>query len=369
MKKITCIIFEQENSRSQGELVFFQDFIEVRYDGKVHRLENSSVDLEIGGSNSQYIFIKSDSLNIYFEAMQLKGSKIANPIVADVFSRFKLSVKKSYFYTSLIILFVLAITFTGFFFRGIIVESFVQKIPYRVEQELGEKLFDLQKVGMKFVANKSANIILQENIRELRANLPVEYKNFRVFISKDPSMNAFAFPGGNIVLNSGLILKADSFSEVLGVLAHEMSHVTRRHVLKGIIYNISLFSVVNLLVGDISGLIAVALENGGSILSLKFSKEMELEADRDGLVLLEKSGVGVNGLIRFLEKVKEEEDRILEEIPVDGEIINKITPFFSTHPATQDRINYLKINSKDHLNNKISEEDFIKFRKLIKDSI
>jgi predicted Zn-dependent protease len=369
MKKITCIIFEQKNSRSQGELVFFQGFIEVRCDGKVHRLENSSIDLEIGGSNSQYIFIKSESLNIYFEARQLKGVKIANPRVAEVFTKFNSSVKKSYLFTSFIFIIVLSLLYTVFFSRGVIVDFLVQKIPYRIEQELGKKLFDLQKVQMKFIVNKSANNILEENIRGLRTNLPIEYQNFRVFISRDPSMNAFAFPGGNIVLNSGLILKADSFSEVLGVLAHEMSHVTRRHVIEGIIYNISLFSVVNLLVGDISGLIAVALENGGSILSLNFSKEMELEADRDGLILLEKSGVELNGLIRFLEKVKAEEDKILEEISVDGEFINKITPFFSTHPATQDRINYLKINTKDYLNNKINEEDFIKFRKLIKDSI
>ena len=196
--------------------------------------------------------------------------------------------------------------------RSILTRTLAHSVPFSIEKKLGDKLFELQKISLKLNENPKALDILDNQINRLRPYLEDEYQDFNFYISKDPNINAFAFPGGSIVLNQGLILSADSFDEILGVMAHELSHVTNRHVMRGIIYNISLFSIVNLLIGDISGIIAVVLENGGSLLSLKFSKDMEIEADKSGVRLMEDAGLNLNGLISFLEKLREEEKNARE---------------------------------------------------------
>ena len=369
MKDINCIIFEKDNSRSSGVIRLHQDSVEVIQPQGSLKIHNSLAHFEVGGSNSQYIFLKSENINLYFEAKQLRGHDHANEKIKSIYREFKSSSVRSVIFTFFIILSIFGIVFGVYNSKGVVVDFLVEKIPYKIEKDIGAKLFSLQKVGLKIIENKEAIDILEEKIKALRANLPPEYQSFDIYISNDLTMNAFAFPGGNIVLNSGLILKSDSFSEVLGVLAHEISHVTRRHVIQGLIYNISLFSIVNLLIGDISGIIAVALENGGSVLSLKFSKEMELQADRDGLSLLNKAKIDPRGLIRFLKKVKIEEEKILEQVSLDGDLVKKISPFFSTHPATEDRINYLKSNINKQQKMEDNKLEFSEFKELIRSSM
>ncbi|MFW6236744.1 MAG: M48 family metalloprotease, partial [Desulfovibrionales bacterium] len=91
--------------------------------------------------------------------------------------------------------------------------------------------------------------------------IPETEYDFRVYLARNPEINAFALPGGIIVLNSGLILSATGPDQVAGVLAHEAAHVTLRHGLRQIIGTVGLFALVQALFGDATGLMAVLIDN------------------------------------------------------------------------------------------------------------
>ena len=85
---------------------------------------------------------------------------------------------------------------------------------------------------------------------------------------------------------------------------------------------------------------------------------------------MEDAGLNLNGLISFLEKLREEEKKMLEKISLDGEIAEKIAPFFSTHPATEDRINYLSqlVDSRRNFTEDDYADELKELKRIIKES-
>ena len=272
-------------------------------------LSNNDLTTYIGGSNNHLLFFKTNDTSFYLTIDHDFFRHCPNVVVQKEYENYRKIKKQQWFlYSGVFACFCLLI-WAVVSSRSILTRRLAHSVPFSIEKKLGDKLFQLQKISLKFNEDPKALEILDKQINRLRPYIEEKYQDFNFYISKDPNINAFAFPGGSIVLNQGLILSADSFDEILGVMAHELSHVTNRHVMRGIIYNISLFSIVNLLIGDISGIIAVVLENGGSLLSLKFSKDMEIEADKSGVRLMEDAGLNLSGLISFLEKLREEEKK------------------------------------------------------------
>lgn len=364
------IILFQGKGKIGTTAEFLEHQIKLQAPEREIKLNNKELQLEIGGSNNHLLFFKSKETSFY---LTIDGSLIKNCeniLVKNELINYKKLKKKQYALYAGVFLSICLIIWGAASSRSILTRKLAHSVPFSIEKKLGDKLFEIQKISLKLNENSEVLKILANQIDRLRPFIDEEYRDFNFYVSKDPNINAFAFPGGSIVLNQGLILSADSFDEILGVMAHELSHVTNRHVMRGVIYNISLFSIVNLLVGDISGIIAVVLENGGSLLSLKFSKDMEIEADKTGIKLMEEAGINLNGLISFLEKLLIEEKKVLEKISLDGEVVEKIAPFFSTHPATEDRIKYLSqlIDSKRNFAENSNNQELMKLKKLIKDS-
>jgi len=364
------VILIQGKIKKNAVAKFLKTSIILECDDLNINLDNSEVITFIGGSNNHLIFFKTEKRSFYISIDRKFLRNCENTLVRYEYENYKKIKNKQYvLYTSVLIL-AFSIIYGAISSRSFLTKRLAHSVPFSLEKKLGDKLFDLQKISLKLSDNEKALKILSIQIDRLRPFLEEEYQDFNFYISKDPNINAFAFPGGSIVLNQGLILSADSFDEILGVMAHELSHVTNRHVMRGIIYNISLFSIVNLLIGDISGLIAVVLENGGSLLSLKFSKDMEIEADKSGVRLMEDAGVNINGLISFLKKILKEEEKMMEKISIDGEVAEKIMPLFSTHPATKDRISYLRtlVDSRGEFSEVKYKDDLIELKKIIKES-
>ena len=129
---------------------------------------------------------------------------------------------------------------------------------------------------------------------------------FRVRVYDWSLMNAFAVPGGQIVLTKGLIDKAETADEVAGVLAHEMGHGIELHPETGIIRSIGLAAAVEVMLGGSGG----ALANAGLVLAqLDYSRGAERQADQRALELLEGASIAPKGLADFFTRVmKMEED-------------------------------------------------------------
>ncbi|MFB5650989.1 M48 family metallopeptidase [Leptospira wolffii] len=171
---------------------------------------------------------------------------------------------------------------------------------------------------------------------------PFEYD---IIIVDKEVFNAFAMPGGTIVLFTDLISKTDSPEELAGVMAHEMAHIHKRHGVRRQIRSAA--NVVLLSMGIGAGFEGVdTLENmdtlyeviGVAVFDQKFSREYESEADEIALDKLKNSKIGASGFLSFFERLKEE-----YETPAEGEENKtKIPDFMSSHPSTDDRIQNVK---------------------------
>lgn len=167
----------------------------------------------------------------------------------------------------------------------------------------------------------------------------------KFYIIENPTPNAFAIPGGNVVIHSGLLLLADRPEEVAGVLAHEIAHVTQRHGFRGIISSLGLYQLVQIFIGDATGLVAVLASNSSFLMDRKFSRDFEREADAKGWEYLMRANIQPQGMIEFFEKLQIEEKKMTENIPVVGAA--STLSIVSTHPATEERLESLRARWAD----------------------
>ncbi len=192
------------------------------------------------------------------------------------------------------------------------------------EQKLGEMAFQQATAGMKLRQGGMDAAA----VREIGSRLTQGSKyKYQWYVAEDPSINAFAVPGGYVVVNTGLIQAADSAEEVAGVLAHEVQHVELRHTLKNMLHSLGLRAALALALGDVG---SSALGNVAAQLSeLRFSRDLESEADKNGLAALRNSGIAPQGMVRFFDKLRKQEGA---------------TPpaLLSTHPASEDRMRVLQ---------------------------
>ncbi|MFC5474630.1 M48 family metalloprotease [Paraherbaspirillum soli] len=162
--------------------------------------------------------------------------------------------------------------------------------------------------------------------------------DFFFFAVRDPVLNAFALPGGFIAVHSGLLLAAQSESELASVLAHEIGHVAQRHIARmlGKQKQDSMIALASMLLGALamrgSGDVGSAVMMGGTGLAmqrqLNFSRDAEREADRIGLSILGDGGFDTSGMVAFFGRLQSASRNYSDVIP----------PYLLTHPLTSERI-------------------------------
>lgn len=197
------------------------------------------------------------------------------------------------------------------------------------EQKLGELAFKQATAGMKLRQGG----VDAAAIREIGARLTKGSKyDYKWYVAEDPAINAFAVPGGYVVVNTGLIQAADSAEEVAGVLAHEVQHVERRHTLKNIVHSLGLRAALALAMGDIgSGMLG---DMAAQLSELKFGRDLESESDRLGLLALKQAGIAPQGMVSFFDKLRKQEGAAPPAL-------------LSTHPASEDRMQALQAMVND----------------------
>ena len=137
--------------------------------------------------------------------------------------------------------------------------------------------------------------------------------SYRFKVVNDPSINAFAIPGGYCYVNLGLIQLAETESELAGVMAHEIGHVVGKHGMEQVSKQTGLGFIAQIFLGPNSSfseqMIASMISNG---LLLKYGRGAELEADRLAIEEMHAAGIDPVGVINFFEKlaVKEKESNV-----------------------------------------------------------
>lgn len=207
------------------------------------------------------------------------------------------------------------------------------------ERRLGESIMrEIRWRDPSYLDDPEVEDYLNRIGRRLVAGSDQPNRSFEFFVIDDPTLNAFALPGGHIGVHSGLILTAESESELAAVLGHEIAHVTQRHIaqLFGKQGQASMVMLASLLVAILAAKsnsqvseAALAAGQAGVIQSqLGYTRAFEREADRIGLQIMERSGFDVRGKPSFFERLQRS-SRLYE---------NNAPGYLRTHPLTEERI-------------------------------
>lgn len=223
---------------------------------------------------------------------------------------------------------ILVVMLSLWFGSDVLVELAVNRIPVEWEQKLGESAYREFLTGQDVMKDGLAVGAVKEMTQRLASHVPHNPYRFDVTVVKSDVVNAFALPGGYVVVFTGLMKKADSPEEVAGVLAHELNHVLQRHGLERIIKQLGFVAVVSIVLGNPPGLGGVMKQLGIELMTLKFGRAQETEADTTGLDLLHRAKVNPEGMITFFQRLAEKDDGRVE--------------WLSTHPMSSARADHLK---------------------------
>ncbi len=207
-----------------------------------------------------------------------------------------------------------------------------------MEKQIGQKVMNEIRQDPSFLDDPEVTTYLNQVGGRLAAACPDPGYGFIFFAMKDPTINAFATYGGYVGVNTGLLLAAQSESELAGVLAHELSHVTQHHLARGITTSKqqSIAAMVAM------GLALLAARNnpqvaGGAMAAtqaaavqsqLAYSRDYEREADRIGFQTLQKAGFDPRAMGEFFSRLAKA-TRVYE---------NNAPAYLRTHPLTTERI-------------------------------
>lgn len=239
-----------------------------------------------------------------------------------------------------------------------IVAAVANTVPADWEVRLGDTAFEHLMANRREINDPQLNAQLAAITVPLVAGIKDSRYPFKFHIIEDPTLNAFAVPGGNVVVHSGLLLEAGRPEEVAGVLAHEIAHVTHRHGFRSIVSSLGLYQVLSLFVGDASSLLAVLANNSAFLIDRKFSRDFEREADNAGWDYLLQAHIDPSGMTDFFKKLKAEEAKRLEKMP-GGAGAEGALAILSTHPATDERMQSLEEKWE-----KVGKRDKDQFRKI-----
>ncbi|MDK2742546.1 MAG: M48 family metallopeptidase [Nitrospira sp.] len=223
---------------------------------------------------------------------------------------------------------LLALVVGLWFGSDLLVELAVDRIPVAWEQKLGESAYHDFLAGQEIVKDGQAIAAVKEMTDRLARQIPDNPYTFDVTVVKSDVVNAFALPGGYVVVFTGLMKKAENPEEVAGVLAHELNHVLQRHGLERIVKQLGFVAVVSIVLGNQQGLGQVMKQLGVELMTLKFGRAQETEADMTGLQLLHRAKIDPSGMITFFERLAEEDEGRVE--------------WLSTHPMSGARAERLK---------------------------
>ncbi len=214
------------------------------------------------------------------------------------------------------------------------------------ERILGEKFLIQVRQNFDLVDDDFAQQYMNELGHYLTRSLKTEYFPFHFYVVKDNDLNAFAGPGGHIFVFSGLINEMDEVDELAAVVAHEIAHVSARHLASRIEQNKKLGlatlagMLAGILIGGQAGAAVIAGAQGAAIQAqLHYSREDERQADQLGFKYTDEAGFDPAGLIGALKKIQKNQWIGTDKVPA----------YLLTHPTGPERMSNLDVMLRDHM--------------------
>lgn len=203
------------------------------------------------------------------------------------------------------------------------------------ENRLGREFIRNARRSMPFVEDPELTQYISELGGRIAASSDEPASDYRFYLIQNSALNAFAVPGGHIAVNTGLIMATETEAELASVLAHELAHITQRHLArmvdqsKGDALKMLGALAAAVLLGGEAGQAAFVAANASAIENrLEYSRGFEKEADGIGLQTLARAGYDPRAMPAFFERLQRW-TRVYD---------SGAPEFLRTHPLTTDRI-------------------------------
>jgi predicted Zn-dependent protease len=193
------------------------------------------------------------------------------------------------------------------------------------EISMGEQMY--QSVLQQYTIDARKTAVLNDFYKQLQYDVgyPVT-----ITVVESNEVNAFAIPGGHIVVYNAILDRMKTPEELAALLGHEASHIGLRHSLRAIFRNVARQMFLALVLGNESGIASVVVSNADELKELQYSRSLETEADDNGMQLMDKNNINPQGMLRLMQLLQQETGGA------------EPAPFLSTHPVFKDRISNIE---------------------------
>lgn len=209
-----------------------------------------------------------------------------------------------------------------------IAEKLADKVPVNREKQMGDAVYDA--MGLEEIEDRESSAILNEFFKAMA--VPTAY-DIRISVVEDNVVNAFALPGGRIVVYKALLRQVRSYPELAALLSHEFTHIDQKHSTKRIFRSLGSKVFLGLLFGRFGSVTAVMVNQADELKNLKYSRSLEKEADLKGLEILLQRKIDPGGFADLFMHLK------------DHSPGSSVPEFLGSHPDIEKRMNYIREQS------------------------
>jgi len=221
-------------------------------------------------------------------------------------------------------------------------------VPWSLEQRLASMLNGSPEIkSCDLDRHREGAALLEKVIRRVYPLYPSD-REFpaKVTIIRGDTVNAFAFLGGRIYVYEGLLKQTESAEELAGILAHEIEHVRRRHIMQGVFVRLLTVQAARAV---FTGQGSMDPQLAGMLLNMRFSREQEGEADEGGLKRLHDARIDVSGFQHFFERAGN---------------MSSLPTILSDHPANEERAELMKKYRNDPSVPIMSRDEWAQVKKI-----
>ncbi|HRO71353.1 MAG TPA: M48 family metallopeptidase [Chitinophagaceae bacterium] len=211
-------------------------------------------------------------------------------------------------------------------------ERMSKSISISTEEQFGNAVYDALLVSAR--DDRGSGELLNEFFRAMKIETPY---NIRLTVVDSDIVNAFALPGGHIVVYTGLLDQLQSYPELAALLSHEFTHVNNKHATRSIFRQLGSRIFLGLLLGNFGSVTTVLIDQAERFKSLKYSRSLEKEADMEGLAILVARKIDPAGFSALFSRLKN----------AAGE--QALPEFLASHPDIDNRIAYIREAVKNSL--------------------
>jgi beta-barrel assembly-enhancing protease len=231
---------------------------------------------------------------------------------------------------SLVILFsiLLVLAIAYLLFVPWLSEKIAARVPVHTEEQFGDAIYDA--LGLSVQEDARATALTNDFFRKMNVSTAYDIK---ITVVKGSTVNAFALPGGHIVVYSALLDQLETYPELAALLSHEFTHVNNKHSTKIIFRQLGSRIFLSALFGKFGSVTAVMADHADNLKSLTYSRKLEKEADTEGLALLQARKIDPEGFVRLFQRLKE---------AAPG---SQLPEFLGSHPDIDNRIAYIRERS------------------------